>query len=48
MSEEHLDERQYELEVYLKNLLNDRTYHHYSLFNFISLNKEQVERVKKL
>ena len=37
MDDKEIQERAIGLEEYLKNLLNDKMYHHYSLFKFISL-----------
>jgi hypothetical protein len=46
LDEEDISERKHGLEQYLRTLLNDKIYHHYSLFRFIQLSKELEEEVK--
>ncbi|KAM3143684.1 hypothetical protein pb186bvf_004180 [Paramecium bursaria] len=48
LDEGDIQQRKMDLEIFLKVVLNDRIYHHYSLFNFIGLTKEQVKRVEKI
>jgi PX domain len=47
LPENEIGERQKGLEIYLKSLLNDKVYHHYSLFKFIDLSKEFEEDVRQ-
>lgn len=47
MDDRDINERIKGLEDYLKNLLNDKLYHHYSLFKFIQLKPELEKSVQK-
>ena len=48
LDEKAQHDRKSGLEFYLKSLLDDRNYHHYSLFNFIGIQKDHLEEFKSI